>query len=44
MKLPKDLFFSMISDWLRDYVPHMSKTGKTAEAYSDAMTIFRRYV
>ena len=44
MKLPKDLFFSMISDWLRDYVPHTSKTVKTAEAYSDAMTIFRRYV
>ena len=44
MKLAKNLFFSMIADWLKDYIPHKSKTAKTAEAYSKAMAIFRRYV
>ncbi|SCX84254.1 tyrosine-type recombinase/integrase [Butyrivibrio sp. INlla14] len=43
--LKDDLFFSMTWDYLNVYLPTQHQNSeKTAEAYEDGLTVFRRYV
>ena len=43
-QLDRKLFFSMTMDFLENYLPQWNDSGKTAKAYRDGLTIFRRYV
>lgn len=43
--LSENLFFSMTSDYLEKYIPNQHQDSpQTKKAYTDALTVFRRYV